>query len=259
MGKIPSTRRREINDYYWGLKDYDLMQCFIRENVKQVPLKKRKRGNDLDPKKMWSYNYFLKDDQGIMQPVCQTFFINTLGYSINSSSFIYRAFGIEDSNVPDRRGKYIRKNNFDEDIKNDIMAYHPQISHYRRQNSPNALYLPSDVTFKGMVELYKAKCEDEKKTPASKSKYYKVLKKMNVRFSSWKQEECEACTEFAIHEKTVGHTRDSLQDIDSIECLECLKWFDHRQRYRQAREMYTTLKETQLLGHLFTAADLQKV
>lgn len=256
--KIGTTRRREINDHYWCLKP-EVKQCFIKENVAQELIKKRKHDNYNDPKKMYSYKYSFKDEQSVQQSVCQAFFLNTLGYERSSTNVIYRSFGIEDGPVPDRRGKYKRNNDLSKAIKKDIMSYNPELSHYRRNNSPNALYLPSDIIRKNMYLNWKSECEKVNKTSGCESLYYKTLNKLNVRFAQRGHEECEECVEFSNHEKEVGHKRTSLDETDSIVCDKCLAWSEHRKRYRKAREVYTSLKESKQPGHLVTSADLQKV
>jgi len=57
--------------------------------------------------------------------------------------------------APDRRGRHTPSNKMNvSDIRQHILCYHPQDSHYRRENAPNRKYLSNKLTIRSMHNEY---------------------------------------------------------------------------------------------------------
>lgn len=179
--KVGLDERRILNAEYWKAKP-DARKRIIREHVKREQVKRRRVDPNSEYRKIYSYTYQLQDAQQVVHNVCRTFFLNTIGFEQSSSNTITRAFGIDDENFFDKRGKHARDRSLSDDMIKNIKMYDPQPSHYHRENCPKALYLASDIGRKDMFEGWKASRELEGKEVGSASLYNKCLKELNIRF-----------------------------------------------------------------------------
>lgn len=93
------------------------------------------------------------------QVVCKTMFLHTLGF--NTDGVITSHFSSISSNTvltktKDGRGETIsqmqkiNKLKLNQTIKDHIFSFHPLVSHYKLENSPNRRYLSSDISIIGM-------------------------------------------------------------------------------------------------------------
>lgn len=141
----------------------------------------------------------------------------------------------------------------------DIMSYEPSESHYRREHAPLARYLPSDLNKHILYNRWKARRIEMVQKPGSFTLYRNMLKKLNVRFVKKKQEECEDCLEFFLHEKESNHSRQDLNENTTIECQQCRRWYLHIQDAGKSRALYQEYKYDISENSIAVAADLEKV
>ena len=86
-----------------------------------------------------------------LKHVCKKFFLGTLGYSCDSILTESRQSAGSEHFFPQnaKRGSHNPSHKLKEEVilqlKEHIMRYHPQVSHYRREYAPNRLYLHTDV------------------------------------------------------------------------------------------------------------------
>ena len=97
--------------------------------------------------------------------------------------------GDAESLIQDKRSKAAPKNKLDKDlIKEYLMSYHPQLSHYKLQNVPHKRYLEPHLTITAMWEDYKSKHGD-----ISYIVYQRVFQSENIGFGKPSQDDCDAC------------------------------------------------------------------
>lgn len=135
-----------------------------------------------------------------------------------------------------------------------IQSFHPTISHYRRIDAPNRLYLPSELTQRKMFDLLM----DAKPNYCSYGFYCRQTKKLNISFARLGNEKCETCGAFFIHCKATGHSKHSLPNSEG--CVACDSWYIHIQAAGKTRSMYTNDKDSPVSNdELAVSIDLQKV
>jgi hypothetical protein len=218
-------------------------QSFIRNLVENNVISRR-RGNSEKFRKNF-FVYKLKDENNCYNRICQKFFLNTMGLAASNNKMISRCFF-------KKNNKKIKRSVIDEDIlKNHILSYNPQCSHYRRVHAPNRLYLPSDLTIKKMVD-------DFNKGPIKSSygMYRKNVAKLNISFARLGHEECDLCEIFFVHCSDSGHSKMSLCGS----CSECSNWNIHIQKAGKSRSAYKEdsnriLNESEVV----VSVDLEKV
>ena len=136
--------------------------------------------------------------------VCQKMFLSTLGYRTDKVlRNLQKSTDECDVISPDQRGRHVRKHKISVDdeqfLKQDIMKYKPNISHYRREHAPNRLYLPSELTVNEMYTDYKRCAAEAGQKILSYVSYWRQIKQMNISFAKLGVEECELCDESKIH------------------------------------------------------------
>jgi len=87
--------------------------------------------------------------------VCKVFFLTTLGIHSKSDAVITSVMAFTPRNAstaaPDNRGKNTPSNKMNVSrIRQLILRYHPQVSHYRREHAPNRRYLSNGITIRSM-------------------------------------------------------------------------------------------------------------
>lgn len=110
-----------------------------------------------ESKRSQSCTYKLPEVNGLKVTVCKVMFLHTLGLKTDGmvTEFL-RAKGNLKSNrvhrlTDDHRGKSTPSSKVDEeDIRHHINSYHPQISHYNREHTPNRRFLDPEITITGM-------------------------------------------------------------------------------------------------------------
>lgn len=243
---------------------FDVIQrrAFIREYVTRAPAKRRRTDND-DFVKTFSYQYSLLSDEGTKILVCQAFFLFCIGHKSSSSNVIYRAWPKLDETggvVKDKRGRYVRNKDLQNAMLRHVKSFEPVESHYRREHAPLAKYLPSDLNQNKLFEDWKLYCQNNQLKVGSKTLYRKVLKKENIRFVQPKQEDCEDCQMFFQHETESTHSRHELNENTEIECDQCRFWFEHIQDAGRSRSLYNSFSQNPSQPDSLTiAVDLEKV
>ena len=202
--------------------------------------------------------YFLPDNTGEDQCVCQAFFLHTLGYK--SDKIVKCIFKKNQdpgliSTPYDQRGKHAPHNKLPDDsvklIHDHVNSYHPAVSHYRREHAPNRRYLPPELSLKEMYEDFNAKHPNICK----KERYRKVLKSMNISFGKLGEEECEVCTAHKAHMENQQHV-----DEDMNNCSACTEMSHHLEKSRIVRHKYTYDKERSLDDdEVVVSVDMQKI
>ena len=145
----------------------------------------------------------------------------------------------------DGRGKSVKRSCDEDVVKSFIESFHPVVSHYNRENTPNRRYLPCDVN---VVEMHKT--YNETHTELSYSTFYRIFKEMKISISSLGNEECEVCERHRQHQRIC--TCETVCDIS--------EFMLHRSKFKAARCAYRKdAEENNRPGELKVSADLQKV
>lgn len=249
--KISSPRRLDINNQFWNLSSED-QKNFYLSSVSKTPKKRSTTGNSAESRRLFSFNYSLKDSDGRTQNVCKIFYLKTLGYHEKNDKPVRTVLKYSHLSLKpkkDKRGGSSKK--FDRElIVSHIKSFNPTTSHYRREHAPNRLYLPSDVSIKLMYESFKAKYN----VLCSYYLYRQMVDDMKISFAKLGHEECFTCEKYEIHRKQTSHK----SDANDLACPECESYENHKHKYVRAREMYTSDSKTSTDSPVFTA-DLQKV
>ena len=95
------------------------------------------------------------------EAVCKVMFLASLGLKTDGiiTEFIKRKkAGTVEAMIKDNRGKKPPKTKTEKElIRQHIMSYRPQVSHYKLKNAPNKRYLEPHLTITSMWEDYKSK------------------------------------------------------------------------------------------------------
>lgn len=163
-----------------------------------------------------------------------------------------------ETNVVDKRGTYERDLSLQKKVQTHILSYNPQVSHYRRVDAPNRLYLPSDLSIKNMHKNYmEQECQIQGQQ-CSYRFYCDQVKKQNISFAQTGNEKCEDCESFEYHCKESNHTKHNLPNEDK--CIMCDNWFMHIQSAALTRKEYRAdCDKKPSSDELYVSADLQKV
>ena len=213
-------------------------------------------------------------------------FMSTLGYSadkfITTALSTTSSFGIT---AEDKRGKHDPKHAMTSEQKecaiNHIKSFNPHISHYRREHAPNRLYLPSELTIQEMYEDYLDVNRENNQKIISYVSYTRIIKELNISFAKLGDEDCEVCETHKLHlqnaKEAMSNDNDNDRKKDRVfsakaaidkdvscgknDCLACAVWFDHQNKYRQAREAYKNDASAipSNPDTLYLSADMQKV
>ena len=139
--------------------------------------------------------------------VCQKMFLATLGYTTDACLLTVKE-ATDDTGIvhESKRGKHAPKHKLSQTdsqiMEEHIKKYNPCISHYRRENAPNRLYLPSELSIQEMYNDYKLAQQERNTVPCSYSSYQRAVSKMNISFAKLGVEECEDCDRYAIHRES---------------------------------------------------------
>ncbi|KAL1375676.1 hypothetical protein pipiens_017360 [Culex pipiens pipiens] len=246
--------RNRINEYFWKL-DIEGQHEFIQQYASLADVKNRRSKRDVTDElvKKRSFVCTLPTASDTPIVVCRTFFLNTIGYGKDCGNIIYRSIhGCDEDGAPEpKRGKYTRKTDSRDSVKDHIEGFGPTISHYRREHAPNRLYLPSDLTQKSMYDDY----QQTHTSKVSYSLYSRVVNEMKISFVKLGHEECEACVSAEEHQKISGHQFDEAGPT----CSMCADQIIHLRYAKEARAEYTSDGETVIADQLVLAVDLQKV
>ena len=240
--KIVEQQRQKINDQYWRMPQNTSRRIFLASKCRTL----RTCSN--------SFSFFLPDETGVDQQVCQSFLLSTLGYTSNKviqhlHSLVWEEAVDEEGRrckvrklvpPPDMRGKQAPGNKLSEEnlanIHAHINSYHPQASHYQRVNAPNRRYISSDVTTKEMFENF----SEQFPNVCGRTRYLQELKKLNISTCAPKVDQCDICR---VEKK-----------------LATPNFLDHQRKYTEARKLYESDKVSNPPPFTdFFSVDLQKV
>ncbi|XP_037038548.1 uncharacterized protein LOC119076034 [Bradysia coprophila] len=247
---VPQQRRLEINKEFWQMKFSDRytfgVQTISRKDIKQRRRNTRAIKNN-------TFQYFLKDENGEIKRVCQTFYLTTLGFSKRNDSFIKTAMGNARYKIPlprsSKRGSHDRPNRKDyECIVSHIRSYNPNVSHHRREHAPKKIYLPENLTITSMHTHFR------EENPHVQCSYYLyrriVTNELNISFTKLGHEQCETCEEYDLHKKC-NPTCDT--------CDLCVEFQFHKKKYTESRALYDKQRLLNTETKSFYSADLEKV
>lgn len=146
--KIDVERQHVIFQNFYDFPDWTRKTLYLRSSVeKNAVARKISTLNPIHQQKdrNHTYRYFLNDDTGYKQEVCNNFFYKC--HQINSQR-IYRALGTMQSNptARERRGKQTSKNKTNEReiqfVKEFIAKFPKYKSHYGRKDSDRDYLAP---------------------------------------------------------------------------------------------------------------------
>lgn len=247
---ISENRRKEINTEFWKMgfsERYTLgFYTIHRKDIKQ-------RRKNTQPLKNNTFLYYFKNDAGVIQQVCKTFYLTTLGFSKTNDSFIKTLMGKTRYQLPlprlSNQGNHLKPRKEDyATIISHINSFDPNISHHRREHAPKKKYLPNNLTIRSMHDKFK------KKYPYIKCSYYLyrriVSNELNISFTKLGHEQCETCEEYTLHVKSVPL-------CDSCEL--CEEYEIHKMKYTESRGEYYKQRKlnTEKKGHF--SGDMEKV
>ena len=250
--KLTNDNRELINRQYWE-RSFGERRTWLDAHINIYDVKRRRlTGNvDKEPLRQHSLTYTLPKGT-TKTPVCKQMFLRTLGVKTDGivTEFVKcknRAAAESVMPTSDRRGKASPPNKVDHVIIRDhINSFHPQVSHYNIQHTPNRRYLDPGLTITSMWKDF----QEKHNIPVSYELYRQTFYSENISFSQPQQDECEICCSFNRHSKEV------LPDHDAEICDICCSSKTHLERARLARHEYQ--KPISAGDKVFTA-DMQKI
>jgi len=177
-----SEQRRKIHKEFWQL-DANARRNFIYHRVRRLNKQKSTIGHVSRRDSTFAYSLVHPGSNEEIS-VCKVFFLTTLGFHPKNDaavmSVMYATLRNASTAAADRRGKHTPSNKMDvTEIRQHILHYHPQVSHYRREHAPNRRYLPNDLTVRSMHDDYLEKFPDN---PCSYETYRKCVSAENISF-----------------------------------------------------------------------------
>jgi hypothetical protein len=213
--KITSEECTQLRDKFWKSSNYNAQCAYIAGCISQNPVKTRRivsssigstsgaccaRQRRKNVKKNYSRKYGLKvSDRTTI--VCQKYFCQLLSVSPGRINRILQgARGNGGVPCQDKRGTHIRSEgklftaSVVDYIKQHILTFPVNESHYTRSHSDNRQYLAQDLTLAKMYHLYLEKCTEEGIT-AQKEWVYRFIfnTKFNLSFHPPRKDTCKRC------------------------------------------------------------------
>ncbi|KAE9536188.1 hypothetical protein AGLY_007411 [Aphis glycines] len=183
---------------YWSLTTYVQRRQFLAKCITLTSVKRRTtvEGSVDNFKKSQSRIYKLPDSEKNEVQVCKTTLLNVLGYT-NDSVLTELVKNMNSnfcmSSVSENRGQQNIKKCIAKDIVVDhIKLYKPSVSHYRRLNAPNIMYLPFGLTVKAMYDDF---CLQHKNY-CSQEFYRQIIKDLNISLRNPTIDKCEDCSTY---------------------------------------------------------------
>lgn len=173
--RIDVIRQKQIFDAFYSLKDWTQKTLYLRSVTKGLPNKNDLRSVKCVPKKT-KYKYFLVNNKGENEEVCQTFLLQCLQVS---SSSVYRAAKsiVTNKTAKERRGQFptrkIKKRDL-KYVKQFIRQYPCYSSHYGANHS-NKKYLDPNMNISRLYTEYGLVCNFEKRKKVTESKFRHVF------------------------------------------------------------------------------------
>lgn len=255
---VPDEFRKLNHKAYWDSGSAKERSNFITTHVQKIE-KARHRSGDIT-KRENTFVYHLTATGGAQKKVCRTFFLHTLGYKSSNNKVISQTlkkmnnFSLKAS--PALRGRKRETPTMQkqrEAVLAHIETYHPTASHYRREHAPNRRYLPNELNITSLYQDFIAKHEEYKMLRYET--YRKLFKTTNISICKLGHEECEECETMNNHHPE--HSKDQLGE----NCEECMKWSQHIERAKSARDLYQLHAEIASATEdvIFYSIDMEKV
>lgn len=147
--------RGNIYEEYWNMH-YDIQRQWLLSKTRKQPIQRKWPSTSARKGKYCSVTYSFLRTSGKEIQVCQTFFLRTFGYSskrvdIQLWDKCIESVGGMNITQSHKRGRYITANKKDHSIiVTHIKKYNPQVSHYRREHTPNRSYISPETTLRNM-------------------------------------------------------------------------------------------------------------
>ena len=219
--------RATINDEFWNLA-FGERRLWFDIHIDLLDVKGRE-GCTITYKRKLSLRYHLPIDES-KDTVCKTMFLHTLGLKTDAmvTEFVKsKTTSTLTETIADGRGKAPAKNKTDtQSIRDHILSYNPQVSHYRIIDAPNKRYLEPHLSVKIMWTDYASQ------NNVSYPVYHRVFQSENISFAKSSQDDCDFCAKYEMHKK------DAPDDHDADSCTECLNGKKHLDRAGKARAEY---------------------
>lgn len=199
--KIDEKQQHVLFENFYNYPDWTKKTLYLRSCVERNAV--GRKISDLNPihqqkERNYTYCYFLLDDSGQKQQVCNNFFYTCL--QVNSKR-IYRAIGTNQSNptAKERRGTKPSINKSNERdiqyIKEFIRKFPKYKSHYGRKDSDRD-YLAPNMNLRKMYGEYVAVAEFRQRTVLSEHMFREIFNtKFNLAFKRPKTDTCKTCDE----------------------------------------------------------------
>ena len=190
-----------------------------------------------------SIHYSLPKESGAKIIVCKTMFLHTLRMKTDGYITEFKKAMKEYCGLPikarDNRGRHEPANKGDHNcIKQHIDSFHPQVSHYKRENAPNRRYLDAELS---VTMLWKDYVKRYGKISYSATAYRKVFDEANIGFGKPSQDKCEKC-----------ELNENCELYDDLQ--------KHLHEAKEARKLYMDDKQKNWPGDTKVyAVDMQKV
>lgn len=247
---ISDADRQAVNHSYWGLT-FNERRLWFDSHILITPVKQRTSGN-VDFKRSHTLGYSLPIGN-TKKSVCKAMFLATLGLKTDGRVTEFVRAKTKELNtinevITDGRGKAANPSKLDDDlIREHILSYRPQISHYKLENAPNRRYLDAHLTMRDMWKHYNLT-----HTPKiCESSYQRVFQPMNIGFGKPSQDKCDTCSTLKMHVDGETHNSEG--------CDDCRKYTQHRDRAKRAREQYHKDQENIPDDTAVYTADMQKI
>jgi len=203
-------------------------------------------------KKSQSRIYKLPDSKNNEVQVCKTTLLNVLGYT-NDSVLTELVKNMNAnfcmSSVAENRGQQNIKKCIPKDIVVDhIRLYKPSVSHYRRLNAPNIMYLPFGLTVKAMYNDF---CSQHSPNYCSQEFYRQVIKELNISLKHPTIDKCEDCS---IYEHNIENSTNENEIEDNKTLLK-----NHKAKALAATFKYKEDSKLSIQSTCIYSMDLQKV
>ena len=148
------------------------------------------------------------------------------------------------------------KTNVDE-IKAHIQKYHPIKHHYRYEHAPHRYYLPADVTITAMHSDF---LQDPDLPACTFETCRKVLREMNIGFTTLSKEECSRCSIHLQHIIEQHGVASKEPNYHQHGCDQCDRHQHHVSEAKMAREAYRKDADSSWeQGTMCLSADMMRV
>jgi len=139
---ISNPARRKIHDEFWHL-DTNRRRDFVYHRVQRSNTNESTvtEGHVSRRDSTFAYSLIHPDTNELLS-VCKVFFLTTLGFHPKNDAVITSVMASTPRNAstaaPDNRGKHTPSNKMNVSrIRQHILRYYPQVSHYCREHAPN--------------------------------------------------------------------------------------------------------------------------